>query len=616
MALSGTLNSSSYDGKYIQFSWSATQSITDNTSTITWTLKGAGGSGEYHTSGAFYLKINGNVVLDNPADGTGRIDLYDGTEISNGSLTVSHNSDGSKSFSVEIAAGIYAWARNCSGSATFSLNTIARTSTIAWRTVSGSDNQTAGTKAHMLITRHNENFAHLIKYQFGSVNGTIVSRSDRFDSTLDWTIPMPLLNQIPKSTSGTGKITCTTYNGDTSLGSKTLTLTVKAPDSVKPSVGSITVTNTVSGEAASVIKKWGVYVAGYSSAKLAATATGSYSSTISSFTLSGSYSESGVSPTSKGNLSYTGSVLSSGTKTFKVKAKDSRGRWSDIVSSASIKVYSYSAPKITYFTVQRDSDDATKILISNAWSYSSVNGNNTATATLFYKASSESAWSTYGTIEAGSDIVLDGTFDSEKSYDFKLSVVDALSKAATKTVSTTTAPVLLDFREGGKGLGVGKIAESDSLEVGLPAHFMQDVYIHTDNSSSYKTLYKYIQTISLPSFLNSGSVSGVGVASGAWKIINKVTLEKGFYSGAVYVQITSNTSGIRGIAFAPSSSDTSDLGNLQVSTPGHGTYANRIVLPITAHITSSTEYAIWAYQNSGTSLTARGRYSLLYFSEN
>ncbi len=611
MALSGTLNSSDYDGKYIQFTWSAAQSADNNESVISWSLKGAGSSG-YHTSGGFYVKINGEVVLDKPDNGTDRIDMYAGDEVASGTITVKHNTDGSKSFAVEIAAGIYTWARNCFGSTTFSLNTIPRTSSISWRTVSGYDNQTAGTVAHLLITRHSTAFTHLIKYQFGSASGTIVSKSASFSSNVNWTIPMSLLNQIPNATQGTGKITCTTYNGNTVIGSSTLSLTVKAPSSVKPTVKSVSVSNSVTGDAAPVIKSWGVYVAGFSCVSLSCSASGSYSSAIKSFSISGSYSSSNITPTSSGTLKLTTPTLTAGYKTYKVLAKDSRGRQSDIVSSSKITVYSYSVPTISSFTVQRTDADQSKVKVKGIWSFSPVNGHNSVTAKLQYKVSSETAWTTYGTITSGKETTLTTSFDTEKSYQFKLTVTDALSKSASKTASTSTAPVLLDFREGGKGLGVGKISESDSLEVGLDAHFMNDVYIH--DSSSSKTLKKYIQSVCLPSLVQSSSVSSVSTTSGSWTSVNSVTLSPGYYAGTVILQITANASGIRGLAFSPTSSGSSSVGNLQMNQLAQGTNQNRLALPVAFRITTATDYTIWAYQNSGSSLNAIGRYYLLRFS--
>ena len=41
MALSGSFNTTAYSGRYLTFSWTATQNVAANTSTISWRLVGA-----------------------------------------------------------------------------------------------------------------------------------------------------------------------------------------------------------------------------------------------------------------------------------------------------------------------------------------------------------------------------------------------------------------------------------------------------------------------------------------------------------------------------------------------------------------------------------------------
>lgn len=485
MALSGSVNSSSYEGRYVKLTWSASQSVANNTSTISWSLAGAGSaSASWYMAGGFYVKIAGQVVCNWSTDT--RIKLYNGTSIASGSLTISHASDGTKSFSVEVQAGIYTYARNCSGSGSFTLKTIPRASSISW----GSGNSTtAGVTdgAIINISRASSSFTHTITYAFGKASGTICTKTS--STTVKWTIPMSLLNQIPSATSGTGTLTCTTYSGSTAVGTSTLRLTVVAPSSVKPTISSASV--TIDNSANSVIAGWGLYVVGYSKAKITAAASGSYGSTVSSFTISGGYSTT----QSGSSLSYTGSEFtSSGSKTFNVVAKDSRGRSSDSESAGTITVYAYSKPSISSLSVQRSSSNAKKIIVRANWSFASVNSKNSVTATLYYKKSSSSGWTTYGAISGNTDVTLTTEFAEEYSYNFKLIVKDAVGNSAQEESFISTIDVLLDFRAGGKGLGVGKIAESDSMEVALDARFMGTVYIY-DEGGNAMTLAAYIKSV-------------------------------------------------------------------------------------------------------------------------
>ena len=484
MALSGSVTTSSSSGRSVTLSWTATQSVANNTSTISWTLKGSGSAGGWVVVSEIRVKIAGaQVYYRNSSNHT---NCYQGTQLASGSLTVSHSSDGSKTFSVSVEAGIYQWAINCSGSSNFTLNTIPRASSISW----GSGNSTtAGVTdgAIINISRASSSFTHTITYAFGKASGTICTKTS--STTVKWTIPMSLLNQIPSATSGTGTLTCTTYSGSTAVGTSTLKLTVVAPSSVKPTISSASV--TIDNSANSVIKGWGLYVVGYSKAKITAAASGSYGSTISSFTISGGYSTT----QSGSSLSYTGSEFtSSGSKTFNVIAKDSRGRSSDSKSAGTITVYAYSNPSISALTVQRSSSNAKKIIVRANWNFASVNSKNSVTATLYYKKSSSSGWTTYGTISRNTDITLTTEFAEEYSYNFKLIVKDAVGNSAQEESFISTIDVLLDFRAGGKGLGIGKIAESDSMEVALDAKFMGTVYIY-DEGGNAMTLAAYIKSV-------------------------------------------------------------------------------------------------------------------------
>ena len=129
MALSGTVNTTDYQGRYIQLTWTATQNKTKNQSTITWTVKGAGeATNSYYNAGPFYVNVGGTVKQSST-----RISLYEGTTISavGGSKTITHNSKGEASFTISVKAAIYQAGYNCTGSKTFTLNTIPRAATIS-----------------------------------------------------------------------------------------------------------------------------------------------------------------------------------------------------------------------------------------------------------------------------------------------------------------------------------------------------------------------------------------------------------------------------------------------------------------------------------------------------
>lgn len=127
MALSGTVNTDSYQGRYVSLTWEGTQSIANNTTTISWALKGAGeANSSWYYSGPFKLTIDGKVVYES----TTRIKLYNGTTIKSGTTTITHGTDGKKSITISVKAAIYASGYNKSGSKDFTLNAIPRKATI------------------------------------------------------------------------------------------------------------------------------------------------------------------------------------------------------------------------------------------------------------------------------------------------------------------------------------------------------------------------------------------------------------------------------------------------------------------------------------------------------
>ena len=128
MATSGSFNTTGYGGRYLTFSWEqVSQSIANNSTTISWTLEGAGNAQySWYEAGNFYVEINGEEVYYSED----RIRLYNGTVVASGTFTIPHGVDGTKSFSAYAEAGIYYYAVNCNGSGSWLLPAIPRYATV------------------------------------------------------------------------------------------------------------------------------------------------------------------------------------------------------------------------------------------------------------------------------------------------------------------------------------------------------------------------------------------------------------------------------------------------------------------------------------------------------
>lgn len=141
MANNGSFNTGNYDGRYLRFSWSVKeQSIEDNTTTISWELKSDGGAYTYwYMSGNFKVVIDNDVVYQSAT----RIRLDKDQVVASGTKTITHTSNGSRSFTASAEAGIYYVAVNCKGSGSWELPAIPRAADITYLPTQFTDEDTS-----------------------------------------------------------------------------------------------------------------------------------------------------------------------------------------------------------------------------------------------------------------------------------------------------------------------------------------------------------------------------------------------------------------------------------------------------------------------------------------
>ena len=228
MASSGGFSTSAYvapsGNRTLYFSWETTkQNVASNTTTISWTLKGGGSSTNWFMSAPFKVVIEGETVYSSST----RIKLLNGTTVASGSYTFQHNADGTKSFSVYVEGAIYNYAVNCTGSKTFTLETIPRASQPSCITYPEHTQDVGefGDTISIHMNRNSSEFTHTVRYAFGSASGTCINADTGKAATgigtgFKWKIPEDLMDLIPASTSGSGTIYVDTYNGSTKIGTK------------------------------------------------------------------------------------------------------------------------------------------------------------------------------------------------------------------------------------------------------------------------------------------------------------------------------------------------------------------------------------------------------------
>ena len=558
MALSGTITGTCDNTSYtLTCEWSATQSVANNTSSITAKVYLKAPSGWSTVSSSWSCVINGTTVTSGASKTVGSTKVLLGQR----TWTVNHASDGTCSVTISFSysnglssAGTYTTKKG-SGSKSVTLDQIARTSSFTL----SSSSLDMGASQTVTITRASSSFTHTVQYTFGGT--TTTSHTKTTSTSVSFTPPVSLASKIPNATSGTCTVKVTTYSGDTSIGSTSKTFTLKVPSSVKPTVTlAATYNNTLSG----------LCLAGKSTVKVTPTGTGSYSSTISSYT----YSGAGLSGT--GSSKTTG-TLSAGSYTITVTVKDSRGRTN--TATTSFTVYAYSAPTCSISAFRADSSgnataSGTNARLKLTWNLSNPNSANTNAHTykIEYKTTSASTWTEAksGTLSPAYSNTNNNynpsvTVETTTSYQFRFTVTDSFSSAsATCTLSTISA--LLNIETG--GIGIGKIYEQGKLDIGGNVYITGGSIRFAGSPSAYSRIGYYSEA-------EDGTVGCTFISNGSnnWLRLNddksltyggtKVALGNFSSSGNRWGIIpTVDTSGImemgKSIDFHETDADTSD----------------------------------------------------------
>ena len=296
------------DDSYFWVQWSQnSQNIEDNSTIINWSCG-------FHPGHKYYLNaikmssvvINGVEVY---SGGTySNITDYQDRTFASAPLKIAHTPDGSKSFTISGFSGwIYASGNTYASAQTFTLPTIPRASSVSCSTAN------IGSNATITINRASTSFTHTLTYSFGSLSGTIATKTS--STNISWTIPTTFYGQIPNDRSGTGTITCQTYNGSTLIGSKStpFTATVNESES-KPTlnptaVDSNSITTALTGNSSKFIKY-------YSNASVATGAKARNSATLKS---------QKITCGAKSITSASGTINAVESGTFTFSATDSRG---------------------------------------------------------------------------------------------------------------------------------------------------------------------------------------------------------------------------------------------------------------------------------------------------
>ena len=492
MALSGSLSNPFKTGYRIQIDWSATQNVGANTSTITanFYLISTGGSYNINASAAKALSI---VIDGTTYSYSVNVTVTGGQTklLATATHTIAHNADGTRSFAISGSLGMNVtlsgtyYSTVSIAAVGFALNTIPRTSNA---TVSAAS-VVMGNAIAIYTNRASTAFSHNLSY---SINGNVALIATGVTDSFSWVPPATLASLSPNSASAVCYIVCDTYSGGTYIGSSTTAFTIIVPDTIVPTISSVTIAEAVAGLAT----KFSGYVQYQSKVNVAIVAAGVSGSTITA------YSTTVLGLTYPGASFVSGFLNTSGTVAVVTTVTDSRGRQKSVTNN--ITVISYFNPSISLFACQRclasgtPNEDGTSLYANIKFDVATVNDKNDKTWKIEYRISGSGSWTQ---LTSGSSYTYDaiykeltGKFSIDNAYELKLTITDYFGSVNT-IVNLATAFTLLDFSASGKGFAIGQVSTADRFEVGMPTVFKDKAYLSEEDRALGADLYRVIQTL-------------------------------------------------------------------------------------------------------------------------
>lgn len=375
-------------------------------------------------------------------------------------VNILHNSNGTKTLycSAQYATGVSSG--TVKASASKSLTTISRAS----KPTVSSSSADMGSTVTIYTNRANSGFTHDLAYSFAG--GSYVTIATGVGTSYSWPTP-DLASKIPNTTSGTITIRCITKSGGTSIGTKTVTMTLKVPASVVPTISAVEISEATGGLAA----QFGAFIKGKSKAKTTITAAGAKGSTIKSYS------------TTFNGKTYTGSSWTSnvmtvgGSLSMVTTVTDSRGRTAK--KTTTITVMDYAAPEIYAMQVYRVNaaggadQDGVYIAVRYKYAVAAMNNKNTASMVVEYKQTTAAAWTRLLTGSALSAdttaLPTSPTFSTDYQYDVRITVTDYFGTASSYTAHLQSGAVILDISGDGKGISFGAVSNLTGVYFGWAA---------------------------------------------------------------------------------------------------------------------------------------------------
>ena len=438
------------------------QDVTNNLSKVSWraTVDRDGGYRTWNAENGSVLSVwlNGTSVYKSNLsfDTQGQE-----TTLASGEVTIPHNSDGTKTFSVWASFdpnnGVHG---NITISTKYTLSSLPRSSAVA-----GLDgDRNLGSRHTIRIDRKASSFTHQVWYRvFGS---EWIDLGKNHGTSVSFTPSLDLARHLPKSSSGLMDICVRTYNGSTQIGSDVYSngWYFKIPDSVKPTFTGLSLTdiNTVARQLLSgndflqIISDIQVNFNN---------ASGAYGSTITGYRAEIVNKKMVVTK----NGGSFGIMNFSGLATIRAYVVDSRGKQSDTKDIA-INVIEYYAPSFSFSALRTRGNPNTLQVLRNARIAPIMqSGKQRNVMSLTFKVAqignenftddNGSASGNFTSVHTltNSAANMAGNYPSNKSFVIIGKLEDKFTSVEFST-TVATESVVMSYDKNGR-VGIGKVAE-------------------------------------------------------------------------------------------------------------------------------------------------------------